>query len=141
MKESGKTRPLVGIGVFILKDGKVLLGKRKNAHGSGSWSLPGGHLEYGETWEECAVRETVEETGLKIYNARFAAVTNDIFESEGRHYITIFMKADYPGGEVQLLEPHKCEAWEWFEWSDRELPSNIFLPLENLKRSGFDPFC
>ncbi len=42
-------RPKVGLGVLIFKDGKVLLGKRKGAHGEGTWCPPGGHLEFGET--------------------------------------------------------------------------------------------
>ena len=53
--------PKVGVGVAVVKDGKVLLGKRKNAHGEGTWSFPGGHLEYKESWEDCAIRETLEE--------------------------------------------------------------------------------
>ena len=58
-------RPKVGFGVFVMKEGKFLIGKRKNAHGEGSWSLPGGHLEFKESWEECAVREVLEEVGVK----------------------------------------------------------------------------
>jgi 8-oxo-dGTP diphosphatase len=56
----------VGIGVFVWKDGKFLMGKRLGSHGSGTWSIPGGHLEFDETWQQCAVREVLEETGLKI---------------------------------------------------------------------------
>ena len=66
-------RPKVGVGVFVLKDGKILMGKRKGAHGEGSWSLPGGHLEFNESWDMCAVRETMEETGVTIKNIRFGA--------------------------------------------------------------------
>jgi len=79
MANDNKKRPTVGIGVCIIKDGKVLLGKRINSHGEGSWSFPGGHLEMYETWENCAKREVLEETDLKIKNTRFAGVTNDIF--------------------------------------------------------------
>ena len=61
-------RPKVGVGVIIIKDGKVLLGKRKNAHGEGSWSFPGGHLEFNEELFDCAKREVLEETGIKIKN-------------------------------------------------------------------------
>ncbi|OGK15480.1 DNA mismatch repair protein MutT, partial [Candidatus Roizmanbacteria bacterium RIFCSPHIGHO2_01_FULL_39_12b] len=90
-----ENRPKVGVGVLVVKDGKTLFGKRKNAHGDGLWCFPGGHLELNESWEECAVRETMEETGLKIKNVRFATATNDIFPVEGKHYITIFMIAGY----------------------------------------------
>ena len=84
-------RPKVGIGVFVFKDGKILLGKRRNAHGEGSWSLPGGHLEFNEELEDCAQREVMEEAGIKIKNIRLSTITNDKFEKEGKHYITIFM--------------------------------------------------
>ena len=72
-------RPKVGVGVIIVKEGKILLGKRKNAHGEGTWCPPGGHLELGESYEECAKRETFEETGLQIKNLQFITATNDIF--------------------------------------------------------------
>jgi 8-oxo-dGTP diphosphatase len=59
-------RPRVGIGVIILKNGRVLLGKRKSSHGTGTWHFPGGHLEFGESLEDCSRREVLEETGMKI---------------------------------------------------------------------------
>ena len=67
----------VGVGVFIFKDGKFLMQQRQGAHGAGSWSVPGGHLEFNETFEETATREVLEETDLTITNIRFGAVTND----------------------------------------------------------------
>lgn len=82
-------RPKIGVGVCVIKDGAVLLGQRLNAHGEGSWSFPGGHLEFGETWSACAEREVKEETGLTIGNITFANVTNDIFKAENKHYITL----------------------------------------------------
>lgn len=133
-----ENRPKVGLGVIIKKDGKVLMGKRKNSHGEGTWNFPGGHLEYGESWEECARRETREETGIEIKNIIFATATNDIFEKEQKHYITIYMVAEYESGDVQLMEPEKCSEWQWFFWN--ELPQPIFLPTENLLKMGFNPF-
>lgn len=129
--------PRVGIGVYILKNGKVLFGKRKNSHGEGSWCPPGGHLEYGESWEECAKREALEEAGIKIKDIRFAGLTNDIYE-EGKHYITISMVAEYHSGEVRIVEPDKCERWEWFSWDN--LPKPLFLPTKNLLKQKFNPF-
>jgi 8-oxo-dGTP diphosphatase len=130
----------VGLGVCVVKDGKVLLGKRKNSHGDGSWCFPGGHLEFGESWEDCARRETREEAGVGIKNLRFGTATNDIFKKENKHYITIIMIADYASGEVKVCEPDKCECWGWFEWSREKFPSPLFVPQENLFKQGFDPF-
>ena len=137
MSENKIERPVVGVGVCIIRNAGVLLGKRKSSHGEGCWSFPGGHLEINESWEQCAEREAFEETGIKIKNLRFAAVTNDIFADEGRHYITIFILADHDSGEVILKEPDKCSGWKWFGWDN--LPEPLFLPVRNLIRQGFRP--
>ena len=131
-------RPKVGIGVCVKRGNKVLLHKRKNAHGEGDWCFPGGHLEWKESWEECAIRETKEESGLDIKNVRFGAVTNDIFEKENKHYITLIMVADYIDGEAERKEPYKCEKWDWFEWD--KLPELLFVPMQNLLKQHFNPF-
>ncbi len=130
-------RPKVGLGVIVVKDGKILLGKRKNAHGEGAWCYPGGHLEYGESWEDCARREVREETSIEIKNLRFGIVTNDIFEQEQKHYIAICMVADFAFGDVRLMEPDKCESWNWFSWE--QLPQPLFLPTINQLKAGFHP--
>ena len=74
----------------------------KELHGAGSWSTPGGHLEFGESLEECAIRETKEETGVSITDVKFRAVTNDIFEESGKHYITIWMQGNYSSGKAVI---------------------------------------
>lgn len=63
-------RPKVGVGVLIVKGSSVLLGKRKGSAGAGTWATPGGHLEFGESWAQCAVREVHEETGLTLTDVR-----------------------------------------------------------------------
>jgi 8-oxo-dGTP diphosphatase len=128
----------VGVGTFVMRDKEILCGLRKGSHGEGTWCFPGGHLEFGETWEACAAREILEETGLTATNFRHVATTNDVFEVEGKHYITIFMMADYVSGEAGIMEPEKCTKWKWFHWNN--LPSNIFLPTKNLREQGFDPY-
>lgn len=133
-----QNRPSVGVAVIVEKNGKVLLGKRKGAHGSGSWAFPGGHLEMNESIEECARREVFEETGISIDHIRYATFTNDIFEAEQKHYVTLFVVADYRGGELQVREPDKCEKWDWFFW--KEFPVNLFLSLKNLLAQGFAHF-
>lgn len=78
-------RPLIGVAVIVINNGKVLLGKRKNSHGDGTWAFPGGHLELNESIEQCAHREIFEETGIGIKNLKYGPYTNDIFEREGKH--------------------------------------------------------
>jgi 3-methyladenine DNA glycosylase AlkD/ADP-ribose pyrophosphatase YjhB (NUDIX family) len=131
-------RPGIGVGVIVLKDDRVLLGKRKNVHGAGSWQFPGGHLEYHESIEECARRETLEETGLQIKNLRYGPYTNDIFRAEQKHYVTLYVIAEYESGTVEIREPERCEKWEWFEWT--AFPQPLFLPIRNLLKQKFSPF-
>ena len=132
-------RPKVGVGVILIKDQKVLCLKRKNAHGDGTWSFPGGHLESHEEFEDCVKREVEEETGVKVGNIRFAGLTNDVFEKENKHYITIFMICDWKLGEAQIKEPEKCTDIGWFEWEN--LPKPLFLPIVNLLKQGYRPFA
>ena len=134
---SDEQRPKVGLGVFIIKDGKVLMGQRLGAHGAGSWCPPGGHLEFGESWEDCARRETLEEAGIEIKNVRIMSMSNDHREAQGTHYVTIIMKADYASGEVRNCEPDKCAGWEWFAWE--EIPSPRFQPIDTLMQQGLHP--
>ncbi|MCF7833907.1 MAG: NUDIX domain-containing protein [Candidatus Pacebacteria bacterium] len=130
-------RPKIGIGVIIKKDNKVLIGKRKNSHGEGTWSFPGGHLEFKEGIEDCAQREVEEETGLIVGNFEKGKFTNDIFDKENKHYVTLFMITNWENGEPEIREPEKCEEWKWVEWNN--LPKPLFLSIENLLKDGFDP--
>lgn len=131
------SRPGIGVGVFIYRNGKFLFGKRTNSHGEGTYAPPGGHLEFGETPEECAIREVREETGLIIQKLKRGPYTNDIFLDEKKHYITLMLLAKYETGEALILEPDKCLEWKWFEW--RDLPQNLFLPIRNLIQEGWSP--
>lgn len=125
----------VGIGVFVFKDGKFLTQQRHGAHGAGSWSVPGGHLEFGESFEDTARREVKEETGLDIKNIRFGAVTNDHFSDEDKHYVTVWMLSDWQAGTESIMEPDKCLKQEWHTFDD--LPSPLFLPWKQLLASEF----
>lgn len=125
----------VGIGVFVFKDGKFLMGKRLGSHGAQSWSVPGGHLEFGESFEETAKREVQEETGIEITQLRFGAVTNDYFPEENKHYVTIWMLSQHLAGEPQILEPEKYIEQDWFTFET--LPSPLFLPWTELLQSEF----
>lgn len=127
-KGEAMERPKVGVGVFVFKDGKVLLGKRKGAHGEGDWAPPGGHLEFGESVEDCAKRELIEETGLTALSIQTGIWSNDVIDGT-KHYITLFAVVDQFEGEPELLEPQKCEEWQWF--SVDALPSPLFLPAHS----------
>lgn len=120
-------RPIVGIGVLIIKDGKVLLGKRNKRPGENTYSLPGGKLEFGESFEECARREVREETGLEIRGLKFICVNNDFFEDN--HFVTLGFIAEEFNGEPKNLE-EEINSWEWFDL--KSLPKNIFLPSKKI---------
>lgn len=119
----------VGVGVYIYDEqNRLLLGLRKSSHGEGTWCPPGGHLEYGESFEQAATRETKEETGLIIAERDLSVcgVTNDFFKESGKHYVTIHLRAQKFSGKETVCEPEKCSVWRWFELDN--LPDNMFLP-------------
>lgn len=125
----------VGQAAIIMRDGKFLMLKRAGKHGGGTWSVPGGWQEVGETFEEAVKREVAEEVGCEIGNLRFGAVTNNYFPEEGIHSISIFSLADWVSGEPQNLEPEKCEELRWVDFDS--LPSPLFRPWEELLQSEF----
>ncbi len=135
-----KAHPQVGVGAILLRGRYVLLGLRKSKHGQGVWGFPGGHLEYGESPEECFAREVLEEIGISIdlKNIEKGPYTNDIFKESEKHYITLFLISRTVLGDPLVKEEEKCEQWKWFLWED--MPKNLFLPIVNLKKSGYTPY-
>lgn len=121
--------PRVGVGIVISRDGELLLQRRINVHGTGTWSTPGGHLEPGEDPRSCAIREAAEETGLAVEHATFVGVTNDVFDDE-RHYITLWFVADGVTGEPSLSAPYEMSELRWFRRG--QLPHPLFPPLQRL---------
>ena len=131
-----KNHPKVGVGTVVLKNDQVLLGKRKNAHGAGTWSICGGHLEFGESVETCALRELFEETGLVALTYQLGPWSNDIMSFD-KHYLSVFVFVTKFQGELQNREPHKCEGWHWFSWDS--LPTPLFTTVSSLVRiTGID---
>lgn len=128
-------RPKVGVGVFVFNTaGEVLVQQRMGAHGAGTWSIPGGHLEFGESFAQCASREVREELGVEITNLRQVALTNDPMPEEEKHYITIFMRADLQSGEPRVQD----SASSWWMWcAADDLPRPLFLPIKHLLSEGF----
>jgi len=138
----GNRGPRIGVGVIVQRGGHVLLGRRRStSHGDGGWQFPGGHLEWGESVADCARREVREETGLEVRITGQGPFTNDYFAGAepgaDKHYVTLFVLAESAAGEPQRLEPHKCDAWEWFTWD--ALPTPLFLPIVHLLEGGFTP--
>jgi 8-oxo-dGTP diphosphatase len=113
----------VGIGVMIMKDGKVLLGKRNGSHGAGEYAWPGGHFEYMESFEGSLKREVMEETGMEIQNVRFLRLLN-LKQYAPRHYVDLGFIADWKSGEPKVMEPDKCEGWDWYDID--HLPQPLF---------------
>lgn len=116
----------VGANVLAVSDGKLLLlGKRKSVYGDGTWGLPGGHLELGESMLAAAARELKEETGLVAKKISFISLANNPRENQGnRHYIQLGFLAEGIEGEPKNLEPDRCEEWRWFDLN--KLPEPIF---------------
>lgn len=142
------TWPRIGVAVLLLRDARVLLGRRiGETHGRDTWQCPGGHLEAFESIEGCAAREVREETGLDVQIVGYGPYTNDVFADEGKHYVTLFVLAadldtesDATGvrrPEPAVREPAKCAEWRWFAWD--ALPSPLFSSLRQLRASGYRP--
>jgi len=135
----------VGFGVMFLKDGKVLLGKRHEdpekasslLHGEGTWTMPGGKLEFGETIEAGAQREVLEETGIKLNKLDVICLNQDIIETA--HFLTIGLLATDFSGEPEVREPDEITEWKWFDLN--KLPSPLYFPsaevLENYRQKKF----
>lgn len=128
--------PRVGVGIIVLKDNKVLLGKRNEdalkadslLHGEGTWTLPGGKLDFREDIQDCACREVFEETNIKINKdkLRIASVTNDVVEDA--HFVTLGFLSEEFEGEPEVMEPDEIIEWKWFDLDN--LPSPMFFPSE-----------
>jgi 8-oxo-dGTP diphosphatase len=122
----------VGIGVIIINtEKKILIGKRANSHAP-YYSIPGGHIELGETLEDTAIREVKEETNLIIESPEVIAVTNDLetYEKEGKHYISIILLSKTFQGILRNMEPQKCEGWQWV------YPAQLPFPFFNAAQQG-----
>lgn len=126
----------VGFGVILLKNKKVLLGLRHSdpqkadseLHGEGTWTLPGGKLEFGEEFEQGAKREVMEETGIKLNSVKIISVQND--KVHDAHFVTIGMLAENFEGDPKIMEPDEITRWQWFE-SDK-LPKPMYFPSKKM---------
>ena len=134
-----------GFGIMLLRDGKVLLGRRHEdpekadslLHGEGTWTMPGGKFEFGESFEEGARRELMEETGIVLDKVKVICVSNDVLEDV--HFVTIGFFSEFFSGDAEVKEPDEITEWGCFDLDD--LPSPLFLPsaeiLDNYKLNRF----
>ena len=124
------SEPRVGVGIVVRRDRELLLVRRAGSHGSGTWSTPGGHLDFGEDPAVCGTREAEEETGVAVGPVRFVGVTNDVFAEEAKHYVTLWFEAEHESGEAAPLAADELDAVGWFHEDD--LPAPLFPPLLKL---------
>ena len=140
-----KKRVGAGFGVILEKDGKILLGMRhpdpdkadSAFRSAGEWSLPGGKLEWGETFEEGAIRETKEETGIDIKNPEVISVHN--CKNQHAHFMTVGLLTHEWQGEAKVMEPDEIIEWKWFDLDDLPFPRYFpsFEVIENFKQKKF----
>lgn len=132
---AGLSMVRVGVGCLIRRaDGALLLVRRRGVHGDGTWATPGGHLDFGETSEACAAREALEETGVTVRDARLVTMTNDVMREDGRHYVTLWVVADYASGDAAALATHELDTVAWFMTDS--LPDPLFSPLRAAIAAG-----
>ena len=112
-------QPNIGVGVIVVRDGKVLVVQRGREPGAGTWAFPGGRLELGETLAEAAVREAREETGLDVEPGEVAAVVEFIDRDEqGKvrwHYVIVDLLATPVGGTLQPGDDSLDVRWVGLE--------------------------
>jgi len=128
MSEAGipEKIPFVGVGCIVVCEGKLLLVQNTG----GFWSTPGGHLDFGESPEICAARETLEETGIVVRDVEFVAITNDIIAEAGKHYLTVWMRGDADEMATKIGDAAEIKRVGWF--SPKALPSPLHIYFQNL---------
>jgi 8-oxo-dGTP diphosphatase len=134
--DAALTGPFVGVSAIVIRAGAVLMGRRRGAHGAGSFAFPGGKPDPGEPPADTVRRELREETGLVARSIRPVAWTSDVFPEAGLHFITLHHLVD-ADGEPEVREPDKVDAWAWHPWD--ALPDPLFAPAASLIARGWRP--
>ena len=121
-----KQRPLVGVGVVFIRDGLMFLAKRTGSHGDSTWGSAGGHLEFGESLEDCARREAKEELGVDVGDMTFLCLANII--DYGVHYLDIEFLGDIGDQIPRVVEQKSFTETGWFALD--QLPEPLFTPVK-----------
>jgi 8-oxo-dGTP diphosphatase len=120
----------VGVAAVVADGARVLVLRRAGAHGAGTWGLPGGHQEFGESPEETAVREVAEETGLTVAATARLGFTDDPMPDVDRHYVTLFLACTRTAGAARILEPDRATELAWMTVDElRARDRELFAPL------------
>ena len=112
METTGTIR--AGCGTTVVRDGMLLLVRRKRAPEAGCWGIQGGKIDWLETAPAAALRELAEETGLVARIDRLLCVVDQIDVSAQEHWLApVYLVTDFDG-EPELREPEKHAAIGWF---------------------------
>lgn len=110
--------------VFLIKDGQVLLLRRKNTgHHDGEYGLPAGKLDGGEPLHTAAIREVREECGAVVAPADLTLIGTMHLRTSGDERVDFFFRAEQWTGVIRNMEPDKCDEVSWFPVD--ALPENI----------------
>jgi len=113
--------------IVTTEDNKILLVRHRKGNRL-YWVLPGGRLEYGETFHECAVRELKEETGLDIEVEKFCFLSEAIAPDRSRHIVNIYLKGKVVGGTVKLGNEPVLAGVDFIALSELE-KMTLFPPI------------
>lgn len=131
-----------GVGVVLTKDGKVLMGHRKEKtidsetlQEADTWTIPMVKLEYGEEFEQAAARALLQEIGIVARKLRVFCVNNDHLNNA--HFVTVGIVCEDWAGNIENKNPGKIIRWEWFDIEEPPFP--VFMPsakiLLNLRKN------
>jgi len=134
-------KPMVGVGVLIQDDDRVLLIKRAAEPDAGLWSIPGGMVELGERAVEAAKREALEETGLEVEIVEVLGVVDKIVEGDGNrikfHFVIVDYLANPVGGSLEASSDALDARWvKPADFRDYEISPTLVVLL---KRIGLYP--
>lgn len=136
---SQKSRPQgvrVGVAAHVCRNGKVLAFERIGSLGKNTWTVLGGHLENGESWDQCAIRETLEEGGIATHSPELFAITNDVFP-DGKHYVTLHVALKADTDAFTNAEPEKHQHLGWYSWND--IPQPRFQCIQSVYDQNLKP--